>query len=144
MKRIAVLCSIILAFSIAGCSDPYGACEQGALTVANSISTGMQSVDAFRQAGKITPQEEGNILGYLKFANDTNGAFAVCAQQAHNAGSKSGAYTACAQTFVTALNNPQELALIHVSNPNSQQEVQLIVTGIATGVNGILVALGGH
>jgi hypothetical protein len=139
-KRFAVLLLGLLLF---GCSDPYGACEKAALDIANGIAAGMKAVDQLRVAGTISVQEETNILGYLEFANKGNGAFGACAQAAHTAGSKAGSYTACATDFQKALADPAQLALIHVSNPTAQQNVQIIVAGVNTGVSAILAALGG-
>jgi hypothetical protein len=134
---------LVIAFSVAlaGCKDNYGACEKAAVDIGSGISAGMKTVDALRVAGKITPQEESNVLGYLKFANDANGAFASCAQQVHTSGAKTG-YTACLTTFQTTLSNSEELGLLHV-NPNAQQDIQLIVNGISTGISSLLAALGG-
>jgi hypothetical protein len=129
---------------MASCKDPFGACEKAALDIGNGIAAGMKTVDGLRVAGQITPQEESNLLGYFKFANDANGAFGLCAQSAHTAGGKGGAFTACAQTFSQALTNPQELALIHVGNPQTQMEVQTLVNGISGGVAAVISALGGQ
>jgi len=138
--RLLLLVPILL---LVACNDPYGACEKGALDIGNGIAAGMTTVDQLRTQGLISVQEETSILGYMKFANDANGAFATCAQQAHTAGSKAGAYTACAQTFSTTLANPSELVLIKVSNPTAQQNVQVIINGITTGITGVITALGG-
>lgn len=142
MKRL-ILAVAVLAFGLAGCKDPYGACEKAALDIGNGIAAGMKSIDALRQNGQISVQEESNVLGYLEFANKANGAFGSCAQAAHTAGSKAGSYTACAQVFSQQLANPQQLALIHVNNPQSQQNVQVIINAVNTGVTAILTALGG-
>lgn len=142
-KAAMVLLAVTLTFGVAGCKDPYGACEKGAADIGQGIAAGMQTVDQLRVSGIITVGEETQVLGYLKFANDANGAFAVCAQQAHNAGGKGGAYTSCAQTFSSALANPAELALIHVTNPNAQATIQSIATAITTGLNTVVTALGG-
>jgi hypothetical protein len=141
-RRIAVIL-LPLVLLLSGCPDPYGACEKGALDIGNGIAAGMKATDQLRVAGKISVQEETNILGYLEFANTTNGAFGKCAQAAHTAGSKSGSFTACAQVFSTALNDPTKLALIHVSDPNTQTAVQAIINGITAGVSAVLTALGG-
>lgn len=138
--RIAV---VALALMLGGCSDPYGACEKAALDIGNGVGSGMKTVDQLRVQGLITVQEETSALGYMKFVNDANGAFSVCAQQAHNAGGKAGAYTACAQTFTAALATPSELALIKVSNPTAQQDIQVIANGFTTGLTGLIAALGG-
>jgi hypothetical protein len=140
MKRMFLLLPFLL---VLGCSDPYGACEKAALDIGNGIAAGMQATDQLRVAGKISIQEETNILGYLEFANTANGAFGKCAQAAHTAGSVKGSYTACAQAFSTALNDPAKLTLIHVSNPTTQTDVQIIVNAVTTGVSAILTALGG-
>jgi hypothetical protein len=126
-----------------GCKDNYGACEKAAADIGTGIASGMKVVDTLRVSGKITVEKETDILGYLKFANDANGSFSVCAQQAHQAGTKGGAYTACAQTFQAALSNPAELSLVNVSDPQTQATVQNIVNSINAGVAAVLTALGG-
>lgn len=125
------------------CKDPYGASEKGAADLGSSIAAGMKTVDSLRVAGLISPAEESSVLGYLEFANTGNRAFGTCAQQAHNAGSKQGAFTACAQTFSTALSNSQELALLKVSNPQAQQQIQEIVSEVENGIGTLITALGG-
>lgn len=142
-KRFLAITSTIFLVFIMGCSDPYGACEKAAADIGTSIGGGMKTVDQLRVTGVINVQEETNVLGVLKFLNDANGAFGTCAQQAHTAGSKAGAYTACATTFQSALNNPSELALIKVGNTQAQQEIQTIVTGVNTGIVAVMTALGG-
>jgi len=136
MKRklgaVLLLCSALLC---GGCKDPYGSCEKAALDIGNGIAAGMKTVDQLRVQGLISVQEETNVLGYLEFANKGNGAFGACVQSAHTSGSKAGAYTACAQTF--------SAALIHVNNPQAQQDVQVIVNGVNTGITALLSGLGG-
>ncbi len=141
--RKRILCSLALVVLLIGCNDPYGASEKAAADVGASIGAGMKTVDGLRVAGIISVKEETSVLGYFKFANDANGAFGNCAQAAHVAGGKSGAFTACAQVFLTALNNPQEAALIKVNDPKAQQEIQTIVLSVVTGVNSVVAALGG-
>ena len=141
MKRLFL--AVVLAASLAGCKDNYGACEKAAVDIGNGITAGMKTVDGLRVAGLITVQEETNVLGYLKFANDANGAFGACAQNAHNTKSRAGAYTSCAQTFQLTLTDPKELALIHVGSAQAQQNIQIIVDGVSTGITALLTALGG-
>jgi ABC-type oligopeptide transport system substrate-binding subunit len=145
MKRITLAFALVVSLlALAGCKDPYGACEKASANVAQSLTGGFNTVNQLQQTGTISVQEAANVFNYLKFANDANAAFSTCAQQAHNAGGKAGAYTACATTFTAALNTPAELALIHVSNANSQQTVQTIVTAVSTGVTALVTALGGQ
>jgi hypothetical protein len=134
---------LILPLLLCGCKDPYGACEKGAADIGTGIASGMQVVDQLRASGRISVLEETSILGYLKFANDANGAFAACAQKAHQAGSKGGAYTSCAQVFQATLANPAELSLIRVVDPNAQATVQNVVAAVTTGLNAVISALGG-
>lgn len=143
-KVIWLVPILALVFITAGCKDPYGACEKASLDIGNGITSAMKTVDSLRVSGEVNPQEETNILNWLKFANDGNGAFSLCAQSAHTAGGKSGAFTACAQVFSQTLTNPQELALIHVGNPQTQLEVQTLVNGISGGVAAVITALGGQ
>lgn len=141
--RKLLLAVAVVAFGLAGCKDNYGACEKAAADIGTGIAAGMKTVDSLRVSGVISIQEESNVLGYMKFANDANGAFGTCAQAAHNAGGKAGSFTACAQVFATTLNNPTELALIHVGNPQAQAEITTIANGVTAGVSAILAALGG-
>jgi hypothetical protein len=143
LVRLPLILLLLLISGFGSCKDPYGACEKGGLAIANGITAGMKTTDQLRVQGLISTQEETNILGYLKFANDANGAFAACAQAAHSAGSVTGSYTSCAQTFSNALAAPSELALLHVTNPQSQQNVQVLANSVVTGVTGIITALGG-
>lgn len=143
-KAVWLMPILALAFVAAGCKDPYGACEKAAADIGTGIATGMKTVDSLRVAGTISTQEETNVLGYLKFANDANGAFGACAQAAHNAGSKAGSFTACAQVFSQTLNNPAELALIHVSNSQAEATITPIANGVTAGVLSVLAALGGQ
>ncbi len=143
VKLVGMAVLVMAAVLTAGCKDPYGASEKAAADIGNGIAAGMKTVDGLRVAGLISVQEETNVLGYLKFVNDGNGAFGVCAQAAHMAGSEAGSFTACAQAFSQTLNNPQELALIHVNNPQAQAEVTTIANGVTAGVSAILAALGG-
>lgn len=146
-KRLLLLpflALLALASMGVGCKDPYGASEKAGLDIATSITGGMKTVDSLRVSGLITPVEETNILGYLEFANKADEAFVTCAQQAHTAGSKAGAYTACAQTFQTTLNNPTTLALIHVANSTASGEIQTIINGVNTGITAVITALGGQ
>jgi len=140
-KRLAVVLGLALA--LGGCADPYGACEKGAADIATGISGGMKDVDALRVAGLISVQEETDVLGFLKYANDADAAFGKCAQSAHTAGTKTGAFTACAQVFATTLNDPQQLALIRVTNAKSQAKIQEIVNSVTTGITALLTALAG-
>lgn len=140
--RFAVLALAVMFLS--GCKDNFGACEKAAADIGNGIAAGMKTVDGLRVAGAISVQEETNVLGYLKFVNDGNGAFGACAQQAHVSGSKAGAFTACATAFSQTLNNPTELALIHVNNPQAQAEITTVANGVTAGVSAILAALGGQ
>ena len=143
MKKVLAITLFGLALFVGGCKDPYGACEKAAADIGNGIAAGMKTVDALRVSGQISTQEETTVLGYMKFANDANGAFGSCAQAAHLAGNKAGSFTACATAFSQTLNNPQELALIHVNNPQAQAEITTVANGVTAGVSAVLAALGG-
>ena len=123
--------------------DAYTYCVKAASTTAIAINKAMPLIDQTRQNGLISTQEETAILGYFKFANDADSAFLTCVQAAHSGGGVAGAFTACANTFTASLNNPQELALIHVSNSAGQANVNAIVQGVVAAVNLIVTNLGG-
>lgn len=140
MARGAMVICLIFASFIGSCNDPYGASEKAAADIGTGIGVAFQTVDQLRVSGAISIQEERNVLGYLKFANDSNGAFAVCAASVHKSGGK---YSTCGQTFLTALNTPQELALIHVANTQANQTIETAVAGVVGGIATLLAALGG-
>lgn len=141
MKR--VFSALLLCLCLMGCKDPYGACVKASADIGTGIAQGMKTVDSLRVQGLISPQEESNVLDYLEFANGADKAFLTCAQTAHTSGTKAGAFTACATGFNASLNNPTELALLHVSNAQGSQNVSIIVNGITTGVSAVATALGG-
>jgi hypothetical protein len=140
LMLIAVLPVLLLAS--AGCKDPYGGSAKAAADIASGIATGMSTVASLQRSGAISAREALNVLGYLEYANQGDEAFITCIQAAHG-GSKAGAFTACANQFNTTLNNPQQLALIHVSNSQASQTISVIVTGVTTAVALIISNLGG-
>lgn len=127
-----------------GCSDAYGASVKAGANIAAGITAGDNTVLQLEQSGTITKQEALNVLGYLEFANKADEAFLTCATMAKATGSAKGSFSACTLAFANTLNNPQELALIHISNPNSQATVTAIVQSISTGVSLLATALGGQ
>ena len=135
--------AVTLTLTLAACSDPYGACVKADADIASGISAGLKTVAQLQQQGTISTLEALNVAGYLEYANQADEAFGKCAQTAHTAGSKAGAFTACANIFNATLNNPTELALIHVSNSSASQTINTIITGLTTGVSGVIAALGG-
>lgn len=144
MRKLTRLALVpLLALCLVGCKDNYGACVKAGADIATGIGQGMQLVDQLRQQGAISTAEESNVLGYLKFANDGDTAFLACVQQVHLATTKATAYTGCAQTFNSALNNPQETALIHVGNAQAQATISNVVQGVVTGINLVITGLGG-
>ena len=143
MKRYFLAVALSCCLISTGCRDPYGACVKAGADIATGIAQGYSSVDQIRMQGLITPAEELNVAGYLKFANDGDKAFLSCVQTAHTNGNRAGTYTACAQNFNAALNNPQELALIHVSNTSAPPVINAIVNGLTAGVAAVISGLGG-
>lgn len=144
MKRISVvmlLCACLCV--LAGCSDPYGACVKASADIAGGIGQGMNTVAQLQQNGAISSSEALSAINYLEFANQADEAFLSCAQTAHASPSKAGAFTACATTFNAALNNPNELALVKISNPNASATVNTVVEGVTAGVSTLAAALGG-
>lgn len=141
MKKF--LAVAILAITLAACSDPYGASAKAGADIATGIASGLQTVQQLQASGAITAAEALNVAGYLEFANQGDEAFLTCVQTAHTSGSKSGTFTACATAFNSTLNNPTQLALVHVGNTNASQTISTIVNGITTGVTLVITALGG-
>jgi hypothetical protein len=141
MKR--VFPAIFLCLFLIGCKDPYGACVKASADIGTGIAQGMKTVDTMRVNGQITSAEESNVLDYLEYANGADRAFLTCSQAVHTSGAKAGSFTACASTFSVSLAAPDKLALLHVSNPNSEQNIMLTIQAVSTAVNAIVSALGG-
>lgn len=141
MKKVLAVAS--LALLCISCSDPFGACVKANADIGQAISGGLSTVTNLAQSGTITHAEALNVAGYLEYANQADEAFGTCAQEAHTAGSKKGAFTACAQAFNASLNNPTELALIKVSNSQASQNIQLTITAVLSATISLIAALGG-
>lgn len=139
----AVLLAMVLIFGATACSDAYGASVKAGANIAAGITAGDNTVLQLEQAGTITKSEAVNVLGYLEFANKADEAFLTCATTAKATGSAKGSFSACTVAFANTLNNPQELALLHIVNPQSQATVTAIVNSISTGVSLLATALGG-
>jgi hypothetical protein len=134
---------LVLLLVLTGCKDPYGSSAKAGGDIALGIAAAFSTVDQLRVQGTITPAEELNVVGYLKFANDSDKAFLTCVSVAHDNGNKAGTYTACAQTFNTSINNPAELALIKVNNASASSTVNLVVNGLTAATKAIVSGLGG-
>lgn len=143
MKRFALIIVLSAALFGTGCSDPYGVAAKLAQDVAVSVNQADLTVDQLRVAGTISDTEERSILGYLSSLNTLDGVYIGCVQAAHANSKTTGGFTACAQTFATAMGNPDTLAALHVSNPNSQQTVTAVARAIVALVNATVAALGG-
>lgn len=136
---IVVICVV----GLTGCKDPYGACAKAGADIASAISVGMNTVQGLASQHIITATEAENVLGYLEYANKGDEAFLSCIASAHATPSKSGAFTTCANVFNLTLNNPQQLALIRVSDTSASQTVSTIVQGLTTAVTAIVAGLKG-
>jgi hypothetical protein len=134
---------VLLCFLLIGCKDPFGACVTASSIAAQTIGQGMQTVDQLRQQGHVSTAEESSLLDYFEFANKADAAFLTCAQTAHSGGNQPGTYTSCANTFNASLNNPTELALLHISDSSASQTISEIVQGVTSGISGLIATLGG-
>jgi len=140
---VKLICLSLTLLLMAGCSDPYGASAKAAADIAAGVGAGLSTVQSLATNGTITKAEAINAAGYLKFVNDADGSFETCIGAAHSLATKTGAFTACTQTFVTGLNNPTELALIHVANTQASQTLSAVANGFVTGLQALSVSLGG-
>lgn len=145
-KRIHTLfaiAAIVAMLGVAGCKNPYGACAKAGADIASGIGKGMTTVQDLEAQGVISATEAINVLGYLEYANKADEAFLTCVASAHGTPAKSGAFTACAQAFNSTLNNPSQLALIHVNDSAASSTVSLIVQSVSTAVTAIVAGLKG-
>ena len=140
MKRIALVLPLLL---LMGCTDNYKACSQVGQTIATTVTSADNTVLTLAKSGSISAQDAVSLLGFFEFVNQSDESFLTCAKTAHTNGNVSGSYTACASAFIGQINTPSELALIHVSNANSQAQVQAILTGIESGITLLQSNLGG-
>lgn len=140
---LIAIAALVALLGVAGCKDPYGACAKAGADIASGIGKGMTTVQDLEAQGVISATEAINVLGYLEYANKADEAFLSCVASAHGAIAKSGAFTTCAQTFNLTLNNPTQLALIHVNDSAASSTVSLIVQGVTAGVTAIVSGLKG-
>jgi len=136
---LAVL-ALLAAAVLSGCKDPYGTAAKAANDTAIAIASAENAVAALQQGNTITATEAKNILGYLNAANSLDLQFTTCIGTLHLNKFAVG-YLACAQAFLNGLRDPNELANLRVSNPASQQKVDLIVNAITVIVQGVVTAL---
>ena len=137
----AIALSMVLV--LVGC-DAYKASSKAGQVVATTVTNGFQTILIMQKDGEISTQEALNLAGYLEFANLQDEAFLSCSKIAHTNGNVSGSYTACATTFLSNMSQPSELALIHVSNPKSQANVQTIVSAISSAISIYQNSIGGQ
>ena len=140
MKRL-VFAVPILAL-LAGCANPYRACGKFRLSADEAIAQLAPLADNLHTQGLITGAEEGQALGYLKFANDSLATFGACVAAAHT-NPLAGTFSKCAVTINVQLSNPSELALLHVANQSAQQQLIDIANGVTAGAVTLTAALGG-
>lgn len=142
MKRIALAVVLMSLALVAACSEPYRTAAKLAQDVAVTVNQGTQTVDQFRVAGQITPNEERSILLYLNSINVFNGQYIACVKSVHDQ-PVLGGLTKCVNALQSGIGDPATLAAFHVSNPASQVKVIAIGQGIAAIVNVVSVNLGG-
>jgi len=139
--KLAAIAALIL-FSSIGCKDPYADTAKAASGIADTIAQGYASVQTLVNSGTLTKPEAISVAGYLKFTNDADIAFETCIDTVHK-NPKAGGYTSCAQTFLTAIDNPTELALIKVKDTNANQTVASIAQGVIGALQVGISSLGG-
>ena len=76
MKRLVFTVPILAL--LAGCANPYRACGKFRLSADEAIAQLAPLADNLHTQGLITGAEEGQALGYLKFANDSLATFGAC------------------------------------------------------------------
>ena len=141
MRKLLLLFTVAIVFI--GCKDVYGACAKASDDIADTITQADKTILQLQQMGELTQAEALNVAGYFEFVNKANEGFQSCIATAHSGGNKPGTYTACAGIFNTTLNNPQETALIHVSDAKASATITGIVDTVQTAVTAIQSQLGG-
>lgn len=138
---LAVILAATQLWACPASNNPYGVAAKGSDDVAVAINQIETQVDGLHKSGEITSAEEKAILSYANFANAQNGVFQQCVSGVHKSNGAVPAYVACAQTELAAMNDPVQLAAVHVSNPQSQAKVQSIIGTVALAINGVITAL---
>lgn len=140
MKRI-LIATCLLGIITLGCSDPAGIAAKSNLDVATAINSVVTSANQLYTANAITAAEDRNILTWSQTVNTLNGTYGGCISAAQAASSKAAAFVACADTFLTAAENPTVLAELKVSNPNSQATITGIAVTIQAGLTTAISSL---
>lgn len=138
---IAILC--VASLGLSSCKDPYGSSAKAGADIAQSITGAFNTISQLEQQGLITPHEAVNAAGYFEYANKADEAFLTCVAAAHTAGGIAGSFTSCATAFNTSLNNPTELALLHISNTKASGNISVIVNGLTAAAQLIITQLKG-
>lgn len=141
MKRI-LIATCLLAIVTLGCNATAGDIAAKAnLDIASAINSVVTSANQLYTAGGITSTEDRSILTWSQTVNTLNGTFGTCVSAATAASSKAAGFTACADTFLTAAENPTVLAELKVSNPNSQATITGIAVTIQAGLTTAISSL---
>ena len=126
-----------------GCNDPGAVAAKAANDVATAIGAAETTIGQLQAGGTISAAEAKNILGYLNAANSLDSQFISCIGTVHAAKGAASGYLTCAQTFLNGLQDPAELANLRVSNPASQQKVDLVVNSVTLILQTVITALSG-
>jgi len=135
------LASLML-FGMLACSDPYKDSLRVGDVITSTVPDAMKTVVDIRTAGLITKDEAGNALDYIHFVDLADRPYIQCVQDVHTS-SKVGGLTSCANDFLSQLNDPAKLALIHVSESQGQAKLNVLIGTLTTGLTTLVSSLGG-
>ena len=143
LRFIAAIAVLAAAIALSGCNDPGAVAAKAANDVATAIGAAETTIGQLQAGGTISATEAKNILGYLNAANSLDSQFISCIGTVHAAKGAASGYLTCAQTFLNGLQDPAELANLRVSNPASQQKVDLVVNSVTLILQTVITALSG-
>lgn len=144
MKKVSLLVClcIVIAFETACPNTPYGKAGEAGLNVTQALHTGADIVDQLQVVGAITVTEEKETLHAMDALNTLDMAYGACIQAAHVAGSKAGAFVACAEIFQAGTKDSVLMKELRVSDPHSQAVIRSIGQTVVDLLANVISTLG--
>lgn len=137
MKQIVLLG--LLAFALAlttacpASNDAYGTAAKTELTITDVIHTAADSMHELQVNGTITVEDAREGLTALQSLNSLDLDASVCTSKVHTAGGdNASAYAACADTFLTRIQDPAFIGSLHIKNQTVIDTIRSTASSIAT------------
>lgn len=132
--------AFILSFA-SGCDDAYRAAAKGSDDVANGVKAAVAGIGDLYTQGIITQDEKNGAARILLTLTDGNTEFRNNVKTIHARGGLKADYVAAASGFVQSGKNLLDNGDLRVKNPDAQKKLDVWLTAIKTGLDGIGLAI---